>query len=69
MAKKIKDPLYTAIKTQDANGLRKLAATARSTERRMCLQLLAEIIEDRVNIRRMRRFPFVGISASRSSSR
>jgi len=57
MAKKIKDPIYTAIKAQDANGLRKLAANARSTEQRRWLQLLAEIVEDRAesDIRQRRR--------------
>jgi len=59
IAKKIKDhPVYPAVRTQDANGLRKLAANARSTEQRVWLQLLAEIVEDRVenDIRQRRRF-------------
>ncbi len=48
MAKKIEDALHTAIKHQDTNALRKLAANARSTEQRMWFRLLAEIIDDRV---------------------
>jgi hypothetical protein len=62
MPPKMEDPILNAIKTNDANGLRRLAATARNPDQRMLLLLLAEII-DRVqsNIRQRRRFPFVGI--------
>jgi hypothetical protein len=76
MARKIKDdPIYTAITSDDVSGLRRLAATVKSSEQRMWLQLLAEFIEDRVqrearvarDVGQRRRLPVVGIFPARSS--
>jgi len=67
MAERRRPPICTLVTNQDANSIRRLAATARSAKQRMWLQLLAEIIEYQAerDIRRMRRFPFVGVRPAR----
>ena len=48
MAQKAKDPIQRAIEDQDVSSLRRLANAARDETQRMWLQLLAEIIEVKV---------------------
>lgn len=57
MAQKTEDSIRAATEALDANGLRRLAATARSANRRMLLLWLAEIIEGQLqrDIRRRQR--------------
>lgn len=65
MAQKTEDPARIAIKTQDATG--RLAATAHRRQQQIGLQLLDEIIDDKVqdDPGPKRRFPFVGIRVRR----
>jgi hypothetical protein len=48
MAQKMEDSIRTSTEALDANGLRRLAATTPSANRRMLLLWLAEIIEDQL---------------------